>query len=287
MTDTSKGLFITSLGALVISFESLFIKLTTIEPLVFSFYIGIFMFFATAAMLLLKKKKISVEILMPSFKYALLGAFLMAISNLFFIAAIKNTLVANVVLILATAPLFASFFAFLFYKVRPRKNIYIASFFIFIGLYIIFSEQVGLGDLSGNIYALICAILFSLSFVLLARYPQFDRVLLICISGIILSILAFFLASGINIDIKNLIVVMIMGLLITPISRVLIGNGTKYISASEVSLLMIIETIMAPIWVWIFLKEIPSSYTFIGGSIILLTLIINALYNLRKKEIQL
>ena len=73
-----------------------------------------------------------------------------------------------------------------------------------------------------------------------------------------------------------------MGLLITPFSRVLMGNGTKFISASEVSLLMIIETIMAPVWVWLFLNEIPSSNTFIGGSIILATLILNSIYTLKK-----
>jgi drug/metabolite transporter (DMT)-like permease len=77
---------------------------------------------------------------------------------------------------------------------------------------------------------------------------------------------------------------MIMGLLISPISRVFLGNGAKYISASEVSLLMIIETIMAPIWVWIFLDEVPSSYTFIGGSIIIATLIINSIYTLKRGE---
>ncbi len=266
------------------SFESLFIKLTTIEPLVFSFYIGIFMFLSTAVILIIKKKNITNEIIEKSFKYALLGAFLMAISNLFFISAIKNTLVANVVLILATAPLFSTLFAFLIYKVKPQKSIFIASFFIFIGLFIIFNDQLGFGNFLGNIYALICAILFSLSFVFLSRHTKFDRVLLICISGIILTILAFFLAANISIDTKNLLVVAIMGILITPISRVLIGNGTKFISASEVSLLMIIETIMAPIWVWMFLNEIPSSNTFIGGSIILLTLIVNSFYNLKREN---
>lgn len=286
MTNTKKGLIITSLGALIMSFESLFIKLTTIEPLVFSFYIGIFMFLSTAIILIIKKKNITNEIYEKSFKYALLGAFLMAVSNLFFIAAIKNTLVANVVLILATAPLFSTLFAFLIYKVKPQKSIYIASFFIFIGLFIIFNNQLGFGNFLGNIYALICAILFSLSFVFLSRHTRFDRVLLICISGIILTILAFFLAGNVSIDTKNLLVVAAMGILITPISRVLIGNGTKFISASEVSLLMIIETIMAPIWVWLFLNEIPSFNTFIGGIIILLTLIANSFYNLRKESIK-
>ena len=44
---------------------------------------------------------------------------------------------------------------------------------------------------------------------------------------------------------------------------------------------MIIETIMAPIWVWLFLNEIPSSYTFIGGSIIISTLLVNSLYTFK------
>ncbi len=88
----------------------------------------------------------------------------------------------------------------------------------------------------------------------------------------------------IAIDFKTLMIVMIMGLLISPISRVLLGTGAKYINASEVSLLMLIETIMAPIWVWIFLAEVPSSYTFIGGFIIILTLIINSLYTLKQER---
>ena len=73
-----------------------------------------------------------------------------------------------------------------------------------------------------------------------------------------------------------------MGLIITPFSRVLIFSGTKFINASEVSLLMIIETVMGPIWVWMVLNEVPSSYTFIGGAIILLTLIVNSIYFIRK-----
>ena len=75
---------------------------------------------------------------------------------------------------------------------------------------------------------------------------------------------------------------MFMGLVISSFSRVLIGNGAKYISASEVSLLMLIETIMAPIWVWVFLNEIPTIYTFIGGSVIVATLVVNSLYTLKK-----
>ena len=75
---------------------------------------------------------------------------------------------------------------------------------------------------------------------------------------------------------------MIMGLLISPISRVFLGNGAKYISASEVSLWMIIETINTYLGLDI-LDEVPSSYTFIGGSIIIATLIVNSIYTFKKR----
>lgn len=286
MTNTSKGLLVTSTGVLIMSLESLFIKLTTISPITFSFYLGIFMFFSMALTLFIKQRDVLKEITKTSFPILILCSVIMGSSNLFFISAIKNTTVANVVIIFGTSALFSSFFAYLFYKEKIAKNILFASFFMFIGLFIIFNDKLGFGHLEGNIYALLCTMTFSLAFVLLAKYTKISRVALTAATGIYLSIITFFLADSIYIDLYTFFIIAIMGLLITPISRVLLGNGTKFISASEVSLLMIIETIMAPIWVWLFLNEIPSSNTFIGGTVILLTLIVNSLYNLRKKEIK-
>jgi len=80
---------------------------------------------------------------------------------------------------------------------------------------------------------------------------------------------------------QTLYILLLAGLLTTPIARVLMGIGTKSLPASEVSLLMIIETIMAPIWVWLFLDEIPVTTTLIGGFLILVTLILNSLYLLK------
>jgi len=284
VSNNAKGLGITSLGVFIMSLESLFIKFTTIDSITFSFYLGIFMFISMSVTLLLKQKDVIKDIKNNSFSILILCALLMGSSNIFFISAIKSTTVANVVLIFGTSALFSSFFAYLLYKEKVSINIIIASFFMFIGLFIIFNDSLGIGNMLGNIYALLCTSTFSLAFVLLAKYSQISRVGLTALTGVFISIIAFFLTDSISIDMNNFLIIAIMGLLITPISRVLIGNGTKYISASEVSLLMIIETIMAPIWVWIFLNEIPAENTFLGGSIIVFTLILNSIYTLRKKE---
>ena len=284
MTNNAKGLALTSLGVFIMSLESLFIKFTTISPFLFSFYIGIFMFISMISTFIFKEKAVLKKALTTSFPMLIICAILMGTSNIFFITAVKTTTVANVVIIFSTAALFSALFAYLFFREKITKNIVIASLFIFIGLFIIFNDSLEMGSLEGNIYALLCTALFATSFVLLSKYKEMNRVILTAFSGLALSIIAFFFCDEFYIDFKTLIIVMTMGLLISPISRVLLGTGAKYINASEVSLLMIIETIMAPIWVWIFLDEIPSSYTFIGGSLIIITLIVNSLYTLKKQS---
>jgi len=284
LTNNAKGLTLTSLGVFIMSLESLFIKLTTISPFLFSFYIGIFMFISMFITFIFNEKfQISniKNAFNKTFLVLLLCAFLMGLSNIFFITAIKITTVANVVIIFSTAALFSALFAYLFYKEKISKNIVVSSIFIFIGLFIIFNDKLEIGSLKGNIFALLCTALFSIAFVLLSKHKDMNRTILTAFAGLFLSLLAIFFCEELIIDFRTLIIVMVMGLLISPISRVLMGNGAKYISASEVTLLMIIETIMAPIWVWIFLDEFPSSYTFIGGGLIIITLIANSVYNLR------
>lgn len=284
MTNNAKGLALTSLGVFIMSLESLFIKFTTISPFLFSFYIGIFMFISMISTFIFKEKAVLKKALNTNLLMLIVCAILMGTSNIFFITAVKTTTVANVVIIFSTAALFSALFAYLFYREKITKNIIVASFFMFVGLFIIFNDKLEIGSIEGNIYALLCTAFFATSYVILSRYKEMDRFILTAFSGLALSMIAFFFCDDLSIDFKTLAVVMIMGLLISPISRVFLGNGAKYISASEVSLLMIIETIMAPVWVWIFLDEVPSSYTFIGGSIIIATLIVNSIYTLKRGE---
>ncbi len=282
MNNNKKGIIITALGVLLMSFESLFIKLTSISAFTFSFYLGIFMFISMVFLLLIKQRYVIKEVAKTSFYIFLLCGILMGSANIFFIWAIKSTTAANVVLIIGTGALFTSFFAYLFYREKIKLNVLISSFFLFIGLFIIFNDKLGMGNLKGNLLALLCTMTFSLSFVLMSKYTRINRIAMTAMTGISLATIAYFVSDTISIDFYNLLVVGAMGLIITPFSRVLIFTGTKFINASEVSLLMIIETVMGPIWVWMVLNEVPSSYTFIGGSIILLTLVLNSMYIMRK-----
>jgi drug/metabolite transporter (DMT)-like permease len=279
-----KAILITSLGVLLMSLESLLIKLTSIEALTFSFYVGVFMFFSINLILFTTKKEKILTIYKEGIKPIIICGVLFGLSNIFFINAIKTTTVANTVMIFASAPLFSALFTYLLYKEKSKKNIYITSFFILIGLFVIFSSDLGGGNLIGNIYALICVILFALSFVILAKYKETNRFAITAFAGLSTTVISFIFINSFDIDTKTLMILLLAGILISPMSRILMGIGTKSLPASEVSILMIIETIMAPIWVWIVLNEVPSNNTFIGGTIILTTLFFNSLYIIINKR---
>lgn len=127
----------------------------------------------------------------------------MGSANIFFIWAIKTTTAANVALIIGTGVLFSS----LFYKEKIRINVLIASFFMILRLLIIFNDKVGLGNLKGNIIALLCTMTFSLSFVLMSEYTRINQ---IALTGISLSIIAYFASDMITFDLYNLSVVAVM-----------------------------------------------------------------------------
>jgi drug/metabolite transporter (DMT)-like permease len=284
MNNHLKYILITAIGVIFISLEALLIKLTSISSLTFSFYIGIFVFLSLNSVLFMKHKTKILHTYKENFNILLLIAFVFGNSNIFFILAINNTSVANVVLILATSPIFAAFLSYIFYKQKSEKNILISSFFIIIGLMIIFSVQEQKSDTLGNIYAIACTLTMSLAFVLLAQYKNINRYSVSAFSGIFTMLVSFVFLESLYIDSYTLFILCIMGLIVSPLARVLISTGTKVLLASEVSILMIIETIMAPIWVWLFLNEIPSSNTFIGGTLILITIIINSIYIIKKSK---
>jgi len=280
----SKAIIISSLGVLLLSFESLLIKLANINAMTFSFYAGLFMFISINLILLKKHKYQVINTYKNNFYALLICGALFGISNIFFINAIKTTSVANTVMIFASAPLFSSLYSYVLYKENTSRNIYISSFFIFLGLFVIFSSQLEGGDLLGNFYALICVNLFALSFVILAKYKNANRFSITACAGLFSALISFLLADSLIINNSILIILFIAGFFVSPFSRVLMGIGTQTLPASEVSLLMIIETIMAPIWVWIFLNELPGEATFLGGSIILLTLTLNSIYLIKTSK---
>jgi len=79
-----------------------------------------------------------------------------------------------------------------------------------------------------------------------------------------------------------MIYVPLMCVMCVAIPFVLVTIAPRFITAAEVNLFFLLETILGPIWVWLVIKEQPSLETILGGSLIILTIAIHSLLALKK-----
>lgn len=258
------------------SFEAPLIQLSGLSGASFGVYFGLFIFLSTNLFLLsfgLAKFKLAYK----NDKIALiLGAFFMGIGNLFFILAVKHTGIAITVLILATSPILSALIAFILLKEKTPSYVFKSSFFVFIGLLVIVFDGLKAQSYLGMLYAFGCVICTSLMIVTIRKYKNANRSAYVGLAGLVVMFVSFF-GANLNINFSSLLIVLLVGAVVTPFSRVLIGLGIRYLIPAEISLLYIGESVLAPIWGVILLNEIPTSQTIIGGFIILVTLVLNAL----------
>lgn len=284
MSSHTKGMVLVLFGVLIMSFESPLIKFSNLPALAFSFYFGICLVLSSNVALLFCGKSYFINSYKKETKRVFLLGLLMGGSNLFFVSAIMHTQIANVVFILAISPVASALFAKFFFNSYTPKRIIVLAGIIFIGISIMSYESLLSGNIIGNLLSLGCVCCFSMMFVLLNQYKNVNRISIIGIGGIVICVGALLLGYNIYelITIKSAIVVGFVGLLISPISRYLIGVGGKYILPAELGLLMICESVLAPILAFLILKEIPTIATIIGGIIILGGLLINTILSFKK-----
>lgn len=273
----TKAFGITTLGMILMSFESPLIKMTHVPAQNFTFYFGLCMFLTMNITLWSKHQKSITSLYKNHLSTILWSGFFTGLSNLFFILAIKHTSVASAVFILSTGPLVSAMIAFIFFRQKTPRRTFGAIFFVFIGLAIILFNDLELGNMEGNLYAFGCVFAFVSMLSVLERDKEANRLACFGTGALIASLLAALTAPMIVPDSYSLWIIVFMGALLTPLSRAFIGMGTKVLSSVEVALLTIIEPVLAPFWVWILMDEKPHSNTLIGGAIIVTTLIVHSM----------
>lgn len=276
-----QGIFITIFGVFLLSFESFCIRLADVAPLSFSFFLGIMMFSSLIFYAKYKYQNIT-KLLKSNYKFFYTCSVCFALSNISFIGALDKTSVANTVIILASSPLISAVFNYVFYKSKTDINIYISSFFILIGLFVIFGgEKSGSSGTIGNLLALASAITFTAAYVVLARHKEANIIVCASIGGLLTSVFCLFFSPTLHVASNSFLIIVFMGIAISPLAKVLIGVGAKIINSSEMCIILVLESVFAPIWAWLWFKELPTQNTFIGGFIILSTIILNSLYTIK------
>ncbi len=235
-----------------------------------------FFLLALIAFLLVTYKKNTFNIIKESGLPGLLGGFVLSFSFVAFVVAMSNTTVANVVFIISTQTMFLAIFGFFYLKEKVSLIGLISIFLAMSGIIIMVGDSISGGSLFGNIVALAIPINFAILVMIIRKNTKVDMVPAIFYSGLFSLIYGFFLAESFEFTKHDLWMGFLLGVPQLAVSFICITIGSRTVESATVGLLMLMETLCAPLWVWLFLNEIPPISVFIGGAVIISAIILKS-----------
>ncbi|MBC6439636.1 MAG: DMT family transporter [Rhodospirillales bacterium] len=190
-----------------------------------------------------------------------------------FIAAFKNTAVANVAIIYATAPFAAAAIALFWMREAPGCTTLVAAAFCVIGVAVMVGGSSGTPNLSGDLLAVGMTVLMALMMVIMRRYPQRPMTLAVGpISSLQLVLVGWLMTDPLAISGYDLLLVCAFGIAHAA-ATIMLAEGVLRIRAAEAGLLSTLEMPLVPLWGFLFLAEVPGMWTVVGGGIVLVTLV--------------
>ena len=269
MKTRNKGLILSFIGVLILSPDSLLIRLVDLDDFSLIFYrsalpivtILIFLIYTYQESFLKSFYLIGV----PGIIYAILYA----ITHICFVYSIQNTAVANTLVLIASAPIFAALFSVFILKEIPSLFTWIVILIAMFAMIIIGVGSFTTTGLYGDLMALVVAIGMGFSMVLVRLFKNKDLVPA-CLLGCLISAI-YALPFGINFNLNNdqFILIIIMCLIILPIPFMIMTISPKFAPAHEVALIFLLESVLGTTWVWFIIKEVPPLNTIIGGILLL------------------
>ena len=145
------------------------------------------------------------------------------------------------------------------------------------GITIMVGDSISTGSLFGNLVALAIPINFAILVMIIRKNTNLDMVPAIFYSGVFSLIYGFFLTESFVFTKHDIFMGFLLGVPQLALGFICITIGSRTTVAATVGLLMLMETLCGPLWVWLFLNEIPPISVFIGGSVIISAIILNSI----------
>ena len=281
----TKGVLLCLCGIVLLSPDSLLLRLIGADLWTLAFWRGGLSAVGLAvAVLLMEGRQPGQQQLLRLTRQGVVVAVSFAIANLAFIFSIQNTAVANTLVIMSLSPLFAALLSYFFFREPISTGTWLAAVAIFLGLTMVFYGSLTTGGVVGDLAALVTSLCVAISLVLMREHRDISMVPALAWSSGLACLAALPFALPASLSGTALILMLVLGLIVLPASLTMIGLAPRYLPAPEVSLILRLEALLAPLWVWLVLGEVPSRQTLIGGGIILATLICLSLYTIRMQR---
>jgi drug/metabolite transporter (DMT)-like permease len=285
LSDHRKGLLLTAVGGLALSMDIPLVRLADGEIWSILTARSVATVLATFVILIAMRLFSGRWPLLVPGRPGLLAGFLYGLSSVTFVLAVFNTATANVVFIVAFNPMFGALLSWLFLKEKPQPITLITMLFMIFGVGLIVREGLSSGHVFGDAMALLSALVLAAA-ITVGRASRREMGFVPLLAALLPAALglAQVLPSGLSITHPGWIV--FNGAIMMPVAFWCLATGPRYLSAPEVGMFYLLETVLAPIWVWLIFAETPATMTLVGGAILVAAIAAHSVWMAKGKSVQ-
>jgi drug/metabolite transporter (DMT)-like permease len=269
------GPFLVFLGAFSLSFGGLIVKSfegSTLWQILF--WRSLFFSFTVLTFLLINYREKTFKAFKDSGLPGFFGGIILSFGFCGYVFAMYNTTVANTNFIISLQILFLAIFGYFFLKEKISAVTLISIILALSGVVLMVGNSLTPGELSGNLAAFSMPITFAVLIMIVRKFPTVDMVPAQFVAGICSCIIGYLLSTKIMISPHDIFLGFVAGCFQVGLGFIFITTGARTTPSAMVGIIMLSESVLGPIWAFLFVSEIPSMYGLIGGSIILIAVLI-------------
>ena len=281
-SDQKKGMLMAFTAVMFLTPDSLLIRLASINSWNLIFYRGFIPFSVVFIGLLFIYKTNLIKQTLSNGWRGIAYALVFTVTNITFVISIENTNVANTLIMIALAPMLSAVLSFIFLKEIPDKKTWVAIIVTTLAVIYIFFDAIDAGDILGNALGLLTAFGLAVGAVIVRSTRKIDLVPSAMFGKLLVALTAFYFSDNLSLVGNDIIIVPLMCVMCVAVPFVLVTIAPRFITAAEVNLFFLMETILGPLWVWFVILEQPSIETIIGGILIIITIAIHSALSLKK-----
>ncbi|MFD0859691.1 DMT family transporter [Roseovarius aquimarinus] len=287
MSEHLKGLLITALGVLMIVPDSLFVRMIEASPATITFWRAAVSGSLILLGCLLFQGVGGFRAVLRTGRAGLLYTLLMATTAPGFVMAISLTSVANVVFIFASIPIFAAIFSRVFLGEPFSRRTMLTMAAVLPGLAIIAygSHESEIASWQGDVIALAVSASFAGALTTIRKVRATSMIPAIPVSYLLSATVMLIWAAPGEVMASQWPLVLAHGGFIA-MSTCLLTLGPRYLSSAEVSLLILLESVLAPLLVWAVIGEDPGAWAIVGGALVIGALLVSNLIALRRRRVR-
>ena len=259
------------MGALSLSFGGLLVKSfegSTLWQILF--WRSLFFSLTVLAFLIISYKKKTFQAFYESGLPGFFGGIILSFGFCGYVFAMYNTTVANTNFIISLQILFLAIFGYFFLKEKISAITLTSIVLAISGVFLMVGNSLSPGELSGNLAAFTMPITFAVLIMIVRKFPTVDMVPAQFVAGISSCLIGFLLSNKLMISSHDIFLGFLAGFFQVGFGFIFITIGARSTPSAMVGVIMLSESVLGPIWAFLFVSERPSMFGLIGGSIILL-----------------